>query len=275
MSYDIDCYNLAKLPNQSLAVTQCGITIYHPGHETPKDLYKNYAIHFILEGKGTFIHNGVSTPLRAGQGFLIPPNTTCSYVADEKEPWKYVYVIFRGADDDALVRNAGLSESNIFFDFPTDEEMLRTLYAMHRAGKKNEAMGYDVTGYFLLAMSRLVKAAKGSAGEAGGKHYVKRAIRFMQEHYHHPIEIAHVAAHVNLDRTYLYRLFMKCEGVSPSDYLLQLRLKAAARLLKDHDLPIREIATNAGFGNLSYFYKCFGRAYGLSPKQYREQKNKG
>jgi AraC-like DNA-binding protein len=270
MSYDTDRYNLVKLASQSLAVIECGIQICHPGHAAPKLFYKDYSAHFILEGKGRFIRNGVEQELHAGQGFLIIPNTTCVYIADEKEPWKYVYASFRGADDDALVHNAGLDENNVIFEFPLDEDMIHDIYAMHRAGKKNEARGYDVTGYFLLVMSRLVKAAKNAQGEEKGDYYVKLAKRFIEDHYSEPLTVADIAAHLRIDRTYLYRLFMRGAEVSPSAYLLDVRLNAAAKMLENRELSIREVAANAGFCNVSYFYKRFAEKHGISPKQYRE-----
>jgi AraC family transcriptional regulator of arabinose operon len=67
---------------------------------------------------------------------------------------------------------------------------------------------------------------------------------------------------------------MKYEGVSPSEYLLGVRLASAAKMLEAPDPSIREIAANAGFYNLSYFYKKFTNKYGISPKQYREMKRK-
>ena len=272
MSYDTDRYNLSKLSGQSLAVIECGIQICHPGHASPKLFYKDYSAHFILEGKGVFIKDGASYELCAGQGFLITPNTSCVYIADEAEPWKYVYASFRGADDDTLVHNAGLDESNVIFEFPLDEDMVHDIYAMHRAGKKNEARGYDVTGYFLLVMSRLVKAARGTVAEKQGEYYIRRAKKFIEDNYNESISIPDVARHVRLDRTYLYRLFKKAEGVSPSEYLLNVRLNASAKMLESGDVAIREIASTAGFCNLSYFYKRFTEKYGISPKQYRETK---
>ena len=274
MSYDTDRYNLAKLPSQSLAVVECGIQICHAGHAAPKIFYKDYSAHFILEGKGVFTKDGVSSELCAGQGFLITPNTSCIYVADEKEPWKYIYVSFRGADDDALVHNAGLDENNVIFEFPLDEDMIHDIYAMHRAGKKNEARGYDVTGYFLLVMSRLVKAAKYVTGERQGEFYVKKAKKFIEDHYSEPLNVSDIAQNLRLDRTYLYRLFIKHEGISPSEYLLNVRLKAAERTLENAELSIREAAINAGFGNISYFYKRFTEKFGISPKQYRGNKKR-
>ena len=272
MSYDTDRYNLTKLASQSLAVIECGIQICHAGHASPKLFYKDYSAHFILEGKGRFIKNGVETELCAGQGFMIIPNTTCTYIADEKEPWKYVYASFRGADDDALVHNAGLDENNVIFDFPLDEDMIHDIYAMHRAGKRNEARGYDVTGYFLLVMSRLVKAAKNAQKEGQGEYYVKLAKKFIEDNYSETLSVGDIAAYLRIDRTYLYRLFVRSEGISPSDYLLDMRLRAAARMLENPALSIREVAANAGFGNTSYFYKRFTEKYEKSPKRYREGK---
>ncbi len=121
-------------------------------------------------------------------------------------------------------------------------------------------------------MSRLVKAAKGITGERQGEFYVKRAKKFIEDNYGEPIRVSDVAENLRLDRTYLYRLFIRLEGISPSEYLLNVRLKAAERALENIDLSICEAAINAGFGNLSYFYKRFTEKYGISPKQYREKK---
>ena len=272
MSYETDRYNLTKLSGQSLAVIECGIQICHPGHAAPKLLYKTYSAHFILEGKGVFIKDGVSYELHAGEGFLITPNTSCVYIADEAEPWKYIYASFRGADDDTLVHNAGLDENNIIFSFPLDGDMIRDIYAMHRAGKKNEARGYDVTGYFLLVMSRLVKAAASTVQENRGEYYVKRAKKIMEDHFGDVIGVADIADRLRLDRTYLYRLFKRYEGISPSDYLRDVRLSAAAKMLENEELPISVAAISAGFCDISHFYKNFTAKYGISPKQWRDGK---
>lgn len=143
---------------------------------------------------------------------------------------------------------------------------------MHRAGKKNEARGYDVTGYFLLVMSRLVRAAADTVQENRGEYYVRRAKKIMEDHYGEEISIADVAKSLRLDRTYLYRLFKRYEGISPSDHLRDIRLSAAVKLLENDELSINEAALTAGFCDISHFYKNFTVRYGVSPKQWRESK---
>ena len=143
---------------------------------------------------------------------------------------------------------------------------------MHQAGKKNEAKGYDVTGYFLLVMSKLVKEAKNSENSHHhSDYYIKRAKQFIEDHYAEPISVTDIADHLHIERSYLYRLFMRCEHISPSTYLLSVRTNAAARMLENEALSIGEIAANTGFCNTSHFYKKFTLAFGLSPKRYREK----
>ena len=273
MSYDTDRYGLKKLPNQSLAVVECGIQICHPGHATPQLTYHTYSAHFILEGKGTYSLNGKPYELGPGQGFMITPGATCAYVADEKQPWKYVYASFCGGDSDALVHSAGLDAESVTFTFPLDEAMVHDIYAMHAAGKCNEAKGYDVVGYFLLCMSRLVKAnlaktEKGFLSES----YIKRAYLYIEEHYPDSIHISDIAFHIGLERTYLYRLFRQYAGCSPSRFLLEYRLEKAVELLKDTTLSVSEIGLRVGFHDASHFYKAFTAKYATTPKNYRQAK---
>ena len=101
-------------------------------------------------------------------------------------------------------------ENNIIFSFPLDEDMIRDIYAMHAAGKRNEAKGYDVTGYFLVIMSRLVKDKSERLGDSYlPEHYVAKAISYMEDNYPYDIKISDIAEIVGINRVYLHKLFVK------------------------------------------------------------------
>ncbi len=270
MSYITDRYELEKSPNQSLAVVECGIQICHAGHTAPVMSYRTYSAHFILEGKGTYTVGGRTYTLGAGEGFMITPGVPNTYAADDKDPWKYVYASFCGADDDALVHSAGLDEENVTFKFSLDADTVHNIYAMHTAGKKNEAKGYDVTGYFLLVMSRLIKANRGNEERGvSAKGYIKQAVRYIEDHYAYAISVSDIAFHIGFDRTYLYRLFREHLGCSPSAYLMNYRLEKAAQMLEHQELPISEIGMSVGFHDTAHFYKAFGAKFGMPPKKYQ------
>jgi AraC-like DNA-binding protein len=66
------------------------------------------------------------------------------------------------------------------------------------------------------------------------------------------------------------RLFANVLGVTPHQYLVRSRLRQAARLLADADLPVTDIAYDVGFADLSNFVRTFHRAAGVSPRAFRE-----
>lgn len=270
MSYETDRYYLRKQSGHSLAVTECGIQICHSGHATPELVYPDYSMHFILEGRGCYCTGGKTYEIGPGQGFLITPGAQCTYFADKQKPWKYIYVSFNGVDGDSLVQAAGLGEEKVVFEFPLEENVVRDIYAMHSAGKRDEARGYDVTGYLLLVMSRLIKA-NSQGGEAGTRpeQYVRKVKQYIEDNYSFRITVSDLARHVGLERTYLYRIFARQLGISPQKYLAEFRLRKATQMLRESELSIGEIAAATGFQDISYFYRVFAEKYKLTPKKYR------
>lgn len=273
MSVNHDVHNLKELPNQSIAVIQCGMTICHPGHRSQPRIYNHYSATFILEGKGTYIACGKTYELGPGQGFVITPGTSNVYIADEKEPWRYIYAIFRGIDAETFVHHAGIDSENLAFNFPLDESMLRDLYAMYEASKCYDAKGYDVVGYFYLVMSRLIKnTTKNPAKSLSPDQYVKKALYYIESNYPYDINVQTIASYVGIDRSYLYKLFIQYLHKSPSNYLYEYRLVMAAKMLENEKLSINEIALSVGFHDMAHFYKVFTPKYGMSPRKYRETK---
>lgn len=75
-----------------------------------------------------------------------------------------------------------------------------------------------------------------------------------------------------MDRTGLYRHMIDVTGITPSNYIKKVRMDVAARLLRESDLPISEIATKTGFSTTKYFNKVFKDTYQVSPIEYRDTK---
>ncbi len=85
--------------------------------------------------------------------------------------------------------------------------------------------------------------------------------------------IEEVAARLGLSPRYLQLLFQEA-GTTFSRHALELRLDAARRMLDNgrDGLSIAAIAYEAGFGDLSYFNRCFRRRYGMTPKEARHER---
>ena len=78
--------------------------------------------------------------------------------------------------------------------------------------------------------------------------------------------------HRSINRSYLHRLFKSITGVSIQDYLLDYRIRQACILLKSTDLSIRAIARLVSYIDALYFSKLFHQKKGISPSEYRKQR---
>ena len=77
--------------------------------------------------------------------------------------------------------------------------------------------------------------------------------------------VSELAEAMNLSRSNLFRKIKKDTQLSASQFIRQVRLKKGLELVKQKTLTISEISYQVGFGNTSYFIKCFREYYGFPP----------
>ena len=76
---------------------------------------------------------------------------------------------------------------------------------------------------------------------------------------------------LGLSRVHLYRKVKELAGVTPTDFLRNIRLKKAAALLRRKAGNVNEVAYATGFGSPAYFSKCFKAVYNITPTEYLEK----
>lgn len=72
-------------------------------------------------------------------------------------------------------------------------------------------------------------------------------------------------------RTILYQKIKDITGMSIKEFILDIRLKRAAQLLRESDLTVAEISDRTGFANPKYFSVCFKRRFDLTPTEFKKQ----
>ncbi|MGI6057467.1 MAG: helix-turn-helix transcriptional regulator [Bilifractor sp.] len=84
------------------------------------------------------------------------------------------------------------------------------------------------------------------------------------------ITIAEIAASANISVSALLRLYHDILHTTPIQYLRRFRLdQIRDELLISPHAPIADIAYSCGFNDISYFNRCFLKAYGETPSEYR------
>ena len=97
---------------------------------------------------------------------------------------------------------------------------------------------------------------------------IARACLYMKQHLKEPLTRGDVASQVFLSSSYFGQLFKKTMGVGYNEYLTNLRIEQAKKLL-DSNISIREIALAVGFQDTRYFSEVFYKKTGYIPSEYR------
>ena len=104
--------------------------------------------------------------------------------------------------------------------------------------------------------------------------YIYQAMDYMKYHFSENISISEVSVHIGINRSYLSLKFKQITGMTPKQYLMDLRIDNAKVLLKQSKDSIKSIANRVGYKDSLTFSRAFRQAAGISPKQYRNSKEK-
>jgi AraC-like DNA-binding protein len=97
----------------------------------------------------------------------------------------------------------------------------------------------------------------------------RRVVEFIEAHLDRPINLARLAAVVHLSPFHFHRQFKRATGSTPHQYIVQKRIERAKALLSDSQLPLVEVAAQAGFANQSHFGSTFRKATSMTPRGFR------
>lgn len=99
---------------------------------------------------------------------------------------------------------------------------------------------------------------------------VKKMLLYIEEHMAEEISISDIAASAFISSTECMRSFKGILHATPIQYLKQMRLRRAEKLLSTTDLKVEEIGLRCGFREMSYFARSFRKEYGANPLSYRK-----
>ncbi len=93
---------------------------------------------------------------------------------------------------------------------------------------------------------------------------------FISNHYKQDFSIEDLAAVVNLKQARFRRIFREACGMAPNEYVHQIRLQNAARLLVRFNWELSRIAAASGFHSNTYFCTCFRNHFHMTPEEFRK-----
>ncbi len=245
---------------------------YHP----------EYELTLITAGKGKRMVGDSHEEFHERDLVLIGPQVPHTWVSNKHEKSKHAAIVIQFSEEfiEPLIRYPeciavrnllNLSDKGLHFplaDKDGVDESIKLL--LHRQGIDR------ITGLLNLLdhLSRItnVSLSTGSVKPARGTEYEKRINKVCQyiESHTDSANITDAAALVYLSDSAFCKFFKRQTGKTFSDYLNNIKISDACRLLTEGDKTIAEIAHHAGFESLTYFNRVFLRKKGITPSDFRK-----
>ena len=143
--------------------------------------------------------------------------------------------------------------------------------------KKTEENGaayihFDVMDELTADIKREEKIA---LKEEEDKGFLEANIRYLEDNISKDgLTVENFARHLGMSRTAYYNRMKELTGLSPIEFIRQIRIKKALRLMDDGETSITEVAYKTGFNDPKYFSRCFKAEMGMSPTAYLNEKGK-
>ncbi|WP_195405860.1 hybrid sensor histidine kinase/response regulator transcription factor [Bacteroides congonensis] len=103
--------------------------------------------------------------------------------------------------------------------------------------------------------------------------FMEKVMEFMEEQMDNAeLTIDEFAERLMLSRTIFYRKLKSIIGLTPVDFIREIRIKRAVQLIDSGEYNFSQVAYMTGFNDPKYFSKCFKKVIGITPSEYKEKK---
>jgi AraC-like DNA-binding protein len=265
--------------------------VYCVGSHEQKELerpqgFPAHQIFLCRSGSGIFrLEDNRTIVLSAGSLLVLPANTPHSYYPEQsQELWDLGFVAFQGKAALAMAESLELALLKPVKapQFSRLWEQLETIWHLinrnsDQAYWEASRLMYDMLLFTLQDISGVGRSERRSlsGGRSPAPHTpqaaLTMAVQLIHDHYQDRLLLANVARAAGYSVQHFHRLFVAAYGVTPQQYLLDLRMRRSIQLFAEQPgVSVEKVAQQLGM-DASYFIRMFKRTYGQTPKQYVKQ----
>ena len=250
--------------------------------------HEEFELLHLLDGNLQFLIGTTQFRLRAGEALFINSQMLHGAWDDGEPSCPYHSVVFHpqlvGGSEASIfwrkyVRPVQLNQALPYMIFHPDEGWQRRVIGnIEEAWQqtRTQERGYEFAVRNALSDCILQIWMRGSdymttpsEKQLREEERVKKMLLYIEEHLSEEVTIRDIAAAAFVSNTECMRCFKGILHTSPVQYLKQLRLRRAEKLLTSTSLKVEEVGAKCGFRDMSYFARSFRKEYGANPFAYR------
>lgn len=244
---------------------------------------------FLLEGEACWeLDDNLLVPMSGGQCALFPPNLKHRITNGIYPPSSSFWMVMsppaqgqrsalltesnRALFESALGRN-GLSQKMSDLTTTSVNAAIR-LMKDKRMYTGSPLLVSELRAHLHLITVEVWKAHEAGETQSETDKLVVAALKLMHTKGNDLPQIADLADQLGCTRGHLHTVFRRDVGMSPSDYVQRLRVKKACELLTKAESSVTDIAFDMGYASSQHFARTFRKFLGLTPTDYRKQRNR-
>lgn len=232
-----------------------------------------YELLFFYEGNATVYCNDTKIPVTDGD-LIVVNRTEVHTMFSESGASYYCVIIYPEFFSDIDFDNIQIP--NHIHNDKTAKMLMHNLYdERHNAHPGSDMMlkshAYALMTHLLRNYTVTHMSQKDSNLLAVKAQRIDTVLDYIDKHHAEKLSTSELAVLCHLNESYFCRYFKKATGKSVLGYINDYRIEKATELLNSGDESIAAVAAEVGFDDIAYFGRCFKKAKGVSPSQYRLQ----
>ncbi|MBQ3110740.1 MAG: helix-turn-helix transcriptional regulator [Clostridia bacterium] len=237
----------------------------------------DYQLVYIASGKAHFYFNGKDTTVTAGHMVVYLPREEQKYEYFGDDKTEAYWVHFTGAKVKGIMRHFDIPYNEPFFYSGSSEEYKMLFNSMiHELRARpvgyEEMIEMNLRQMFMtIQRTRLERKPQINTFAQAEVGYARK---YFFEHYSEDINISEFAQSRHMSVSWFMRNFKQMTGVSPMQYILNLRIENAQMLLETTNYSVNEISAIVGYDNQLYFSRLFKKVKGIAPTEFRKMQQK-
>ena len=243
-------------------------------HASQRQGLASYLVFLVESGSGTLTYAGSSRPLQAGDCTFLDCRIPYEHRTGP-DLWQLRWVHFYGPNMGAIYKKYQERGGQVAFHAARPAQYHAILQGIYEtASGESHVRDMQLCSQLFGLLTLLMEDAwrPGTARAATGKRQTAQEVKdYLDAHYAQKITLDGLAERFYINKFYLTRVFKEEFGQSISNYLAQLRITQAKRMLRFTDESVEAIALECGLADANYFARLFKKVEGIAPGEYRRQ----
>lgn len=253
---------------------RAGISQAKPNYRVGPKRIQYYSIHFVMKGAMVLERNGEKHKINQGGAFcLFPHHTYIYYKSNECEELHFCWLVIDGPDAERMLERIGFTISKNVAEKCWSKDTQKILFAiLHYLRKDSQSRperAYEIQSLLYRLFALLIKQRTQVPAATEPKDWIHQVKDYLEIHATEGITIQQAAEMAGVNRSYFSTVFTKLVGITPSEYIAQIRMKKANEMLRNTTASVTEIAYSLGYSNLYAFTRAYKNYFGISPTAYR------